>query len=153
MEVIMRTKSKIMIVLILIILIFSINNSVEAKSVFAITKHTDNIIGAYEIIGNQIEYQTQHAAPDPPGSARAVDVEVESESGYIFVTYEFSEVIALVNAKTMTNEGTIDAPGASNLAGLAIEQRDNLVRLFTVDRGSNHLYVYHWDAEEKELTL
>jgi len=127
----------------------------KAKSVYAIINHEQDLIGAYKIQGDQIDHQITHQAPTH--GARVVDIAVDPSSNYLFVTYEtfppYDVVIELINAKTMTNEGPVPAPGANNLAGLAIEQRDNLVRLFTVDRGSNHLYVYHWDAEEKELTL
>ncbi|MCK5269295.1 MAG: right-handed parallel beta-helix repeat-containing protein [Sedimentisphaerales bacterium] len=73
----------------------------------------------------------------------------------MFVTYEtFSPddvVIELINAKTMTNEGPVSAPGASNLAGLSYDADRNL--LYVVDRNSNHLFVYLWDASAKTLTL
>ena len=53
----MRTIDKILILLIVYIFVFAISNNVDAKSVYAITKHTENIIGAYKIIGNQIRLQ------------------------------------------------------------------------------------------------
>lgn len=69
----------------------------------------------------------------------------------LFITYEESNVIQLVDAKTMQALGTTTAPGASNLAGIVFDQKKKLV--YTVDRWTPNLYVYSWNFLTKTLTL
>ncbi|MBW1813350.1 MAG: VCBS domain-containing protein [Deltaproteobacteria bacterium] len=45
----------------------------------------------------------------------------------------------------------MSVPGATNLAGVTYDENREL--LYATDRNSNHLFVYQWDAENKELTL
>jgi|GEM_PF-3957697 len=82
---------------------------------------------------------------------------IDSDSGILFVTFETffgTPVIELVNARTMTSAGNVEAESASNLAGIILDYLDpNTVHLYTVDRGTNKLFVYDWDAQEKELEL
>jgi uncharacterized repeat protein (TIGR01451 family) len=80
-----------------------------------------------------------------------VGLAIDTDSEFLFVTYEVSNTIQLVNAKTMTDEGTTTAPNANNLAGIVVDHDNSLV--YTVDRNTNSLYIYDWDAASKTLTL
>ena len=81
----------------------------------------------------------------------AVGLAVDTASEALFVTYELSNIIQLVDAKTMTGIGSTTAPGASNLAGIVMDEAKKL--LYIVDRYTTNLFVYRWDAATKTLTL
>ena len=76
---------------------------------------------------------------------------IDTDSAMLFVTYEDSKIIELIDATTMANAGSTIAPKASNLAGVVVDQDKQ--KVYTMDRGTNHLYVYSWDASAKTLTL
>jgi len=91
----------------------------RAKSVYAIIYHQNDIIGAYKIDANQIDYQAEIQAPQH--EIRAIDLAIDSGSSCIFVTYEWENIIEIVNAKTLVSEGNpVVVPTASNLAGISI---------------------------------
>ena len=103
---------------VLFILIACSAQTARAKSVYAIIYHPGDIIGAYKIDANQIEYQAEIQAPQH--DIRAIDLAIDSDSSCIFVTYESSNIIEIINAKTLEHEGSVTATGASGLAGIAV---------------------------------
>ena len=98
---------------------------------------------------NYLVFQSEHGVPYR-GSG-GVGLAIDSDSGILFVTYEDSNIIELVNATTMNSSGYAEAPGAGNLAGIVYDRRRG--RVYTVDRMSNRTYVYSWDAVSRNLTL
>ena len=104
--------------IVLFILIACSAPTARAKSVYAIIYHQNDIIGAYKIDANQIDYQTEIQAPQH--GFRAIDLAIDSDSYCIFVTYESSNIIEIINAKTLEHEGSVTATGASDLAGIAV---------------------------------
>ena len=74
----------------------------RAKSVYAIINNFGDIIGAYKIDANQIDYQAEIQAPQH--GDRAIDLAIDSGSSCIFVTYEGSKIIEIMNAKTLLSE-------------------------------------------------
>lgn len=124
----------------------------ESKSLYVITNINQNPtpISAYSVEpdGSLI---FQISTTIPSHGLGAVDIAIDTDSEFLFVTYESSSVIQLIDAKTMTDEGTTAAPGANNLAGVVVDQKNKLV--YTMDRYTSHLYVYSWDAPTKTLTL
>lgn len=145
----MKKQITLLQIVIFFVLITSFTQTTQAKSVYAIINHPFDIIGAYKIQGNQIEYQTEIQAPQHGN--RAIDLAIDSDSSCIFVTYENSSIIEIMNAKTLENEGSVTATGASNLAGIVFD--DAKQKLYTADRGTNKLFVYLWDPVNKTLTL
>ncbi len=133
-----------------------ISEKTFSKTVYAIINHAQDTIGVYDIIDNGIVYLTEHQAPTH--GYRAVDITVDPNSQHLFITYEQHDPgewaeIELVDGRTMLNKGSVSAPGAENLAGIVIDQIDsNNTRLYTVERLTNHLFVYDWDASTKSLT-
>jgi DNA-binding beta-propeller fold protein YncE len=144
--------------LIVLTLVFSvltatalISGTVGAKSVYAIAdiNSSPTPIVAYDIQGNLIVYQNTYSVPyDGWG---AVGLGIDSDNEILFVTYEQSDTIQLLDAKTFADLGTTTAPGASNLAGILLDHDEGL--LYTVDRYTDNLYVYSWDASTYTLTL
>jgi OOP family OmpA-OmpF porin len=56
-----------------------------------------------------------------------------------------------VDATNFNDLGSTTAPGASNLAGIVVDQ--GLRKVYAVDRDTNHLYVYAWDPSVNTLTM
>ncbi len=85
--------------IVLFILIACSSPTARAKSVYAIIDNAGDIIGAYKIDANQIDYQAEIQAPQQ-GSI-AIDLAIDSDSSCIFITYESSYIIEIMNAKTL----------------------------------------------------
>jgi len=127
-------------------------DTAQSKSLYVITNinQSPTPISAYDVQPDgTLVYQTTTTIPYHGWGA--VDLTIDTVSEFLFVTYEQSNIIQLIDGKTMTDEGTVQAPGATNLAGIVIDQGKNLV--YTMDRYTNHLYVYTWDSSSKTLTL
>ena len=125
-----------------------------AKSVYVIADINawpDIPINAYDIQPAPVylDYQTTYSIPDRDGGA--VGLAIDAEAEYVFVTFEFSNVIDLLDGITMTAVGDVTAPSASNLAGIVVDQGKQ--KVYTVDRNTNHLFVYSWDPGGPTLTL
>jgi len=106
-------------------------------------------VHAYDIgVDGTLTFQTQHDIRF--SMLGAVGMAIDSDSGYLFITYKRSGDIQLVHAETMTDAGTITAPDASDLAGIVYDHEKKL--LYTVDRGDSLLYVYDWDPQNVTLT-
>jgi len=104
----------------------------------------------YDISEGQLEYRSTYdlSLGDP------ADITIDTQSNTLFVTSEFERRIELINARTFLSEGLITAPGASDLTGVVMHHIDpNTARLYTVDRGTNKLFVYDWDADECYFAL
>ncbi len=136
--------------LLLLLLVFGAGEA-SAKSMYVISSINSNPtpIQAYDIQGNNIVYQATYSVPRYGGGA--VGLAIDTDSKFLFVTYEVSNVISLIDATTMTSQGTTTAPGASNLAGIVVDQDKQ--KVYTVDRSTNKLYVYSWNPVTKTLTL
>ena len=140
------------VVVCLCILCF-LQSGVRGDSIYAIPSHGERLLYAYSILEDpygQLEYRDRYhitlAAP--------VDVTVDKDCDMLFVTSEGSNEIELVDARTFLSKGTVVAAAAFNLAGIVLDYIDpNTTRLYTVDRGYSHLFVYDWDAAGRDLTL
>ncbi|MFC1989716.1 PKD domain-containing protein [Chloroflexota bacterium] len=124
----------------------------QGKSLYVIADIAGNPtpIQAYSIqpAPTYLGYQATSGVPRYAGGA--VGLAIDTDSAILFVTYEVSNKIQLVDATTMADEGSITAPNASNLAGIVVDQGNQ--KVYTVDRNTNHLYVYSWNATTKTLT-
>jgi len=130
----MKRQANLFITIALIITLLNLSNEASAKSVYVIINHVEDLIGIYEIQGNQIEYQRQFTAPQH--ATRAIDLSMDSLNGYIFLTYERSNVIEIINAKTMvTEDEPVKVPGATNLAAIIYDAAKQ--RVYTVVRRKN----------------
>jgi hypothetical protein len=79
----------------------ALSQRANGQSLYAITNHTSSIITAYDVNGTTIDYQTDIAVDRGSG---AVGLALDPESEILFVTYEASNLIEMVNAKTMIYE-------------------------------------------------
>ena len=103
----------------------------------------------YAIGAGNPSYQWTGNVTDRDGGA--VGIAIDSVSKTLFITYEFSGTLDMVNAQTMAWIGQVTAPAATNLAGIVVDEGQQ--KVYTVDRGTNHLYVYLWNSVAKTLTL
>jgi hypothetical protein len=148
---------------VLVISVFPIimHAPVEARSVYAVPDHwgaEEALLNVYDVLEGTKEGHIEYRATYDLAHGGAGDVAIDTRSNILFVTFEFQDELQLVNAKTFLSEGTVTAEGlpanTPGLAGLILEHIDpNTTYLYTVERGTNKLFVYDWDAEEKELTL
>jgi len=128
------------------------NGLALAKSIYVIAgiNASPTPIRAYNINPDgTMTFQAEYGVPRYAGGAVGLALDTASET--LFVTYEISNVIQLVDAKTMTGIGSTTAPGASNLAGIVMDEAKKL--LYIVDRRTSNLFIYSWDASTKTLTL
>ncbi len=92
------------------------------------------VIQAYDIDAAGITYQTTHTTGSGWGE---VGVAIDSDSGYLFITHESSGKLYLVDGTTMKEVDTVIAPGASNLAGIVVDEGKQ--RVYAVDRYKTRL--------------
>lgn len=129
--------------------------SAFAKSLYVIANDrgttADNMlpIQAYDI-GAQGKLTFQVEQTIPRRGMRALNVAIDSDSGYVFITYEGSGMIHLLDAVTMTDAGSIVAPDAYDLGGVVYDHKNK--RLYTADLYGDQLYVYDWDPQTHALT-
>jgi len=137
-------------ILISFVFICNVQSPTKAASVYAIPKHTGKTVNVYDIQeGTQEGLLGYRATYDLNPNLNPTDIIIDTWSNMLFVTSEYSRVIQLINARTFLSEGEVEADGATDLAGVLIHQVDpNTTLLYTVDRGTNKLFVYDWDADE-----
>ena len=91
-------------------------NICYGRSVYTITKCAGGQLTAYDIQGDQIVHQI-----DTQIDSGAISLALDPDSETLFVTYEGSNIIEMINAKTMISEqNPVLVPNASNLAGIYI---------------------------------
>jgi uncharacterized repeat protein (TIGR01451 family) len=137
------------------ILAMPVMNTAMAKSLYVIadikgsSEDRTQPVQAYDIgVDGTLIFQAQHDIPH--SMLGAVGMAIDSDFGYVFITYEASGDIQLIEATTMTDAGTTRAPDASDLAGIVYDHEKSLV--YCVDRGTNSLYVYNWWPDTATLT-
>jgi len=145
----MMSRKRFLLGLLCLSIFFGSASTSQAKSVYAIIKHSDSTIAAYDIQGDQIEYQTDTQLDFGSG---AVSLALDPNSATLFTTYDGANYIGLINAKTMIAEDdTVSAP--SELAGMAFGEVDSNQRLLAVGRETTKLFVYIYNSSSKTLTL
>lgn len=94
-----------------------IAGTVSAKSLYVIASwdSNPNPINAYDIQGGTLVYQSTGYVPSH--GAGAMGLALDTDSKRLFVTYEASNIIEMIDAETFVVLGSQTAVGASNLAG------------------------------------
>ncbi len=101
-------------------------------------------IGADGTLSLQGEYYFPIYEYGPVGLA------VDSDSKYLFVTHQESNIIQIINATKMKAAGTATAPGALSLFGIVYDHDKK--RIYCVDRHTDKLHVFDWNANTITLT-
>ncbi len=134
------------------ILITAVTETATAKSLYIIAdiNADPTPIRAYHIkTDGTLRFQAEYSVPNYGFGAIGLAIDTNSKS--LFVTYENSNVIQLINATTMTDIGTTTAPSAIDLAGIRYDHDKGL--LYSVGRDTPRLYVYDWEPSTATLTL
>jgi len=123
----------------------------EGKSVFAVASHGTSKIKAYQITGNEVDFQATIDETESFGNG-ATGLCVWPSLERMFVTYETSDVIAWASTKTLKREADdeISAP-QENLAGVVADETNGV--LYVVTRSGGRLYTFSFDADEDTLVL
>jgi len=142
-----QNKKKLFVAtLLLVIPVFCFPQSAWAKSLYAISNHSSSAITAYSIQGGEIQRQIETNVHWPNG---AVGLALDPDSEVLFVSYDGTSKLELINARTMREISNIAAP--LELAGIAFDRSKQ--KLYAIGRETNRLYVYVWDSDTKTLTL
>ncbi|MFC1787096.1 hypothetical protein ACFLY8_03585, partial [Halobacteriota archaeon] len=143
-------KSIIVIAAILTVLAIVMVGTASAKSLYVNRDlNANSPIRAYDIqpAPNYLVYQNDSMPTRYGGAGLAID----TDSEILFVTFEGSGKLDIVDAKTLGILGQVTAPNATNLAGIVVDQDKQ--KVYTIDRSTTTLYVYSWDATNKTLSL
>ncbi len=126
---------------------------VSGKSLYIIGNINANPtpISAFDIqpAPNYLVYQSVNMVPRRGDGG--VGLAIDSDSGILFVTYEESNTVELVNGTSMLSIGSSQAPDTENLAGIVYDGTGREV--YTVDRETDNLYTYSWDVKNQNLSL
>lgn len=139
-----------LVFLVLIMSVAVVTETAKAKSLYVLTdiELAPQPLQAYDIgPDGTLTFQTEHYIPRI--ELGAVGLAADSDNGYLFVTYEESSEIYIVDGTTMTNVGSVLTEDAINLAGIVYDHTKGL--LYCVDRGESWLYVYRWDPVNVRL--
>lgn len=79
-----------------------------------------------------------------------VGLAIDEANGILFVCYEFSNTINMLDAVTMLPLGSTNAPGAVDLSGLTFDPV--LSKLYSTDRETNKFYSFSWNPTTYVLT-
>jgi uncharacterized repeat protein (TIGR01451 family) len=155
MKILKRGHRKIAVMLTLALLVSFLGVAVTGgaalaspKSLYVFADHSSQFeawnINADGTVTYQATYNLQHLWA-------GTDVGMDEDSVTLFMTSEGQNIIEMVDATTMTSLGFTTASGASDLAGLEVDEANNI--LYTVDRGTTNLYAYDWNDVAQTLTL
>lgn len=131
--------------------ITTVTETATAKSLYVIqdmiTRPTP--IYAYDIAADgTLSFVAEFAIPFH--DLGAVGLAMDSDSGYLFVTYESSNYIEVVDAAKMKRLGYTEAEDATDLAGIVYDHDEGL--LYIISRGTGILFIYDWDPNTMTLT-
>jgi uncharacterized repeat protein (TIGR01451 family)/fimbrial isopeptide formation D2 family protein len=142
-------------ILAIAILTTAIPKTAMAKSLYVIadilgaSESRTQPVQAYDIgVDGTLTFQAQHDIPH--SMLGAVGMAIDADHGYLFITYEASGDIQLIDATTMTDAGRTEAPDARDLAGIKYDHEKGL--LYCADRRTNLLYAYNWWPDSATLT-
>ena len=117
--------------------------TLPAKPIYGVsaTAEYPTDLAVYEILGPADVVPRGQYAIAQLGSG-AMGIAIDSGNDVLFVTFEDSASLGLVNAKTMSGQGRVAVTGASNLAGIVFDHDKRL--LYCADRGMEDLYILEW---------
>ena len=149
----MKVKGILVYILIASLIAITMIGTAMGKSLYVIAdiNSSPTPIDAYDIQPGPpyLVYQTTYFVPYHGWGGVGITIDTDAEC--LFITYESSNTIELIDATTMTSLGITIAPGASDLAGIVVDQEKQ--KVYTVDRCTANLYIYSWDPVAKTLTL
>lgn len=141
--------------LILLVFVLCLSGIASANSLYVISDLGENIgidttIKSYNIqpSPSYLVYQKEATALQYGG----VGIAVDSDSETLFVTYEFSDRVQIIDSKNLSVLGQVfitNVTGSTGLAGIVVDQPKQ--KVYVVERSNNRLHVFSWDATTKNL--
>ena len=133
-------KSITVIAVVLSVLAVAMVGTASAKSAYVVASWdtNPNPINAYDIVGNNLVYQVTNTVPHHGAGAMGITIDTDSKT--LFVSYEASNIIEKIDATTFAVLGSQTATGASNGAGIVVDEPKGLV--YWIDRGTRNLFIY-----------
>jgi fimbrial isopeptide formation D2 family protein/uncharacterized repeat protein (TIGR01451 family) len=99
-------------------------------------------VHVYDIgVDGLLTYQAEFGAPFI--GAGMVGITMDSDSGYLFSTYEDSGLILVTTAATLQQRAVLSVAGATNLAGTVYDHQKKL--LYCAEMSGEILHVMTWD--------
>ncbi|MFC1572901.1 YncE family protein [Candidatus Eisenbacteria bacterium] len=153
----MNRRCLLTVMMLLVPIVSSLPATSMAKSLYAIAdinEHPLTPINAYRLNGNWLILQSQLHVDDHGDGAVGLAVYedwLDTTRSMLFVTFEGSNTVGMVDPLSMIYEGDVTASGASNLAGIVVDH--NRDKVYTVDRATANLYVYDWNPVTRQLML
>ncbi len=144
---------KIFVLLAGIMFLSSFTETLSAKSLYLVSdiRAFPTPLKVYDIaLNGTLAYQAEYSLPKYNGGAN--NLALDSDSGYLFVTYSGFNRIVLVNSKTMVAVPEMVYPTGSynGLEGIVYNHKKK--QLYCVDMGRNKLWAYNWDSSKIQLT-
>jgi len=137
----------------LVVWMWILPGTAAASALFLCSQHHTRQFDAWNInpdgtVIKQTTYGLAYAS-DPAGIA--IDNVDPHPGSIIFITSEFSAGIEIVEVPPVGTPNYLGrSPGPSNLAGVAVDDIENVV--YSIRRSSNQLYIYDWDTTTETLT-
>jgi uncharacterized repeat protein (TIGR01451 family) len=134
---------------VLVVSIVAMIGTAAAKSAYLCPNHHNKQFDAWNInpdgtVTKVATYTLKHST-DPAGIG--IDA-IPKTAPVLFISSEFSGGVEMVNPITLEYMGVSSGP--SNLAGVDVDDQDNIV--YALKRNSDDLYIYSWDPVGKTLT-
>lgn len=146
--------NKVLILLVIALFASCITGTASAKSLYVLSdiRAYPNTLQAYDIsVSGNLTLQAQYNIPRYNNGS--TQLALDSDSGYLFITYQGWTRIVLVNSKTMIPvTEMVSVPGAYNgLEGIVYNHKKK--QLYCVDKGRSRIWVYDWNPTTVKLTL
>jgi len=129
-----------------LLLICGLAGTARAKSVYAITKHSQSTIQTYDIQSDQLVYQ-ERIEPDTTG---AVGLACDTDSETLFTTYDGEDGIGIIDIRTLEEIDFI-TDDVDEFAGIVFDEANG--KLLAMKRQGRFLSIYDYNREEKKLTF
>jgi len=119
------------------LMVCNLAEKANAKSVFAVSDHSNSIVKAYKIDGDKLEFQSK--AESETFKYGATGLCVWSSRELMFVTYEQSDMITWCSTKTLHREDDDEIVAEeSNLAGIVAYEASGFskhkIRIFLIGK-------------------
>lgn len=136
-----------------VLLLMTAAGIASAKSMYVVAKiiafDSQIPVHVYDIgADGLLTYQTEFGAPFI--GAGMVGICMDSDTGYLFSTYEDSGSILVTTAATLERRAVLAVSGAKNLAGVVYDHQKRV--LYCAEMGEETLHVLNWNSLTGKIT-
>ncbi|MCU0950108.1 MAG: outer membrane beta-barrel protein [Burkholderiaceae bacterium] len=122
-----------------------------AKSVYVAPRAdaSPTPIAAYDIRSAPDHLTFQYQTAMPRAGTAATVLTVDADSNRMLIAYGGTPEVQVMNPTTLRSVGTVVATGMTDIAALVVDG----ARVYALERDSDRLFVYTWDATTPALVL